>query len=221
MNKCAYLAEAIGTFTLVFIGAGCAALGFGGLTGVALAHGFVIITMAMALGSVSGGHFNPSVSLAMALRGALSWSKAVAYMLCQSVGAIIAALCLSYLLSTSNSELGMTMLNSQLTPMQGIMTETILTFFLVFVILRVSRIESNFPLVPFAAGLTLSFAILMGGPLTGASLNFARSLGPAVAMGQFCELWIYLVGPFLGSVIAWTLDCNCSCQKNCGCKKST
>src|SRR5215203_2616424 len=185
------LAEFIGTFALIFIGAGAGALGIGGLVGVALAHGFVVIGFAYSYGHISGTHI-----------------------VFQIVGGIVGALTLRWVLGGTGTGLGRTALARALevggttisiTPLIGVVLEAILTFFLVNAVMNAGI--SGKATIPggLAIGLTLAFCILMGGPLTGASLNPARSIGPAVATGDFTNLWVYLIGPALGGILAGVL----------------
>jgi aquaporin Z len=201
MNTKALLAEFIGTFALIFIGAGTAAVGVGGLLGVALAHGIVIISMAYAYGPISGAHVNPAVTLAVALRGNLKWSEAVSYWIAQFLGGIAAAATLLFILGGASSGLGATVPTS-VSPLQAIVLEALLTFLLVNVILHTTEAKNPTPPAGLAIGLTLAGAILFGGPLTGASLNPARTLGPALFTGTLDVFWIYLLGPAVGAILA-------------------
>jgi aquaporin Z len=208
------LAEFIGTFALIFIGAGSGALGIGGLVGVAFAHGLVVLGFAYAYGHISGTHINPAVTLGVWAAGKIDTARAVSYVVFQIVGGIVGALALRWVLGGTETGLGLTKLASGLsvgnatitiTPVIGVVLEAILTFFLVNAVMNAGI--SGKATIPggLAIGLTLTFCILMGGPLTGASLNPARSIGPAVATGNFENLWVYLVGPILGGVIAGLL----------------
>jgi len=208
------LAEFIGTFALIFIGAGAGALGIGGLVGVAFAHGLVVLGFAYAYGHISGTHINPAVTLGVWAAGKIDTGRAFSYVVFQIVGGIAAALALRWILGGAETGLGVTALASGLTvgnatititPLIGVVLEAILTFFLVNAVMNAGI--SGKATIPggLAIGLTLTFCILMGGPLTGASLNPARSIGPAVATGNFANLWVYLVGPILGGVIAGLL----------------
>ena len=208
------LAEFIGTFALIFIGAGAGALGIGGLVGVALAHGLVVLGFAYAYGHISGTHINPAVTLGVWAAGKIDGARAGSYIVFQIVGGIVGALALRWVLGGTETGLGGTHLAQGLsvngatiniTPLVGMVLEAILTFFLVNSVMNAGI--SGKATIPggLAIGLTLTFAILMGGPLTGASLNPARSIGPAVAMGDFTNLWVYLVGPALGGILAGVL----------------
>jgi len=208
------LAEFIGTFALIFIGAGAGALGIGGLVGVALAHGFVIVGFAYAYGHISGTHINPAVTLGVWAAGKIDAARAGSYIVFQIAGGIVGALVLRWVLGGTGTGLGMTQLAQSLdvhgttisiSPVVGVVLEAILTFFLVNQVMNAGI--SGKATIPggLAIGLTLVFCILMGGPLTGASLNPARSIGPAVAAGDFTNLWVYLVGPVIGGVAAGVL----------------
>ena len=207
------LAEFIGTFALIFIGAGAGALG-AGLVGVALAHGLVVLGFAYAYGHISGTHINPAVTLGVWAAGKIDAARAGSYIVFQIAGGIVGALVLRWVLGGTGTGLGMTQLAQSLdvhgttisiTPLIGVVLEAILTFFLVNQVMNAGI--SGKATIPggLAIGLTLVFCILMGGPLTGASLNPARSIGPAVAAGDFTNLWVYLVGPAIGGVAAGVL----------------
>ena len=208
------LAEFIGTFALIFIGAGAGALGIGGLVGVAFAHGLVVLGFAYAYGHISGTHINPAVTLGVWAAGKIDTGRAFSYVVFQIAGGVVGGLALRWVLGGTETGLGVTALASGLqsgnatitiTPMVGIVLEATLTFFLVNAVMNAGI--SGKATIPggLAIGLTLTFCILMGGPLTGASLNPARSIGPAVATGNFNDLWIYLVGPALGGIVAGLL----------------
>lgn len=198
------LAELVGTFTLVFIGAGAGALAAatgGGIVGVALAHGIALTVIVYSWGSISGAHVNPAVTFSLALVGRLEWAKAIRYWIAQLVGAAIAGYLLLFLLGTTGS-LGMTLPAASVSPLQAIVIEAVLTFFLVTAVFGSAVAERNGNAAGLAIGLVLAMDILMGGSLTGGSMNPARSFGPALALLRFESLWIYLVGPFLGGGVA-------------------
>jgi MIP family channel proteins len=208
------LAEFIGTFALIFIGAGAGALGLGGLVGVAFAHGLVVLSFAYAYGHISGTHINPAVTLGVWAAGKIDAGRAFSYIVFQIAGGVVGALVLRWVLGGPETGLGRTALASGLqvgnttitiTAAIGLVLEAILTFFLVNAVMNAGI--SGKATIPggLAIGLTLAFCILMGGPLTGASLNPARSIGPAVATGNFDDLWVYLVGPALGGILAGVL----------------
>lgn len=198
----ALVAELIGTFALIFVGAGAGALGVGGLVGVALAHGLVIVAFAYAYGEVSGAHLNPAVTIGLWVARQVDAARALAYVAAQVAGGVLGAFALRFALGGSESGLGATLLAPGVTASRGLFVEAVLTFFLVNTILNAAVAGRGGSHAGLAIGLTLTFAILAGGPLTGASLNPARTIGPAVATGNYADLWIYLVGPVVGAVVA-------------------
>ena len=204
------LAELIGTFTLVFIGAGAGAVleaNSAGTVGVALAHGLALMVIVYAWGSISGAHVNPAVTLGIAVAGHMEWSKAIAYWIAQLVGAIAAGYLLHWFLGPA-SNLGATI--GSLTPhgivdgdaLKVVVLEAVLTFFLVAAVFASGVHGRNGNMAGIAIGLVLSMDILMGGGLTGASMNPARTLGPAVATGDLSYVWMYFVGPLVGGAVA-------------------
>jgi aquaporin Z len=208
------VAELIGTFALIFIGAGAGALGIGGLVGVAFAHGLVVLGFAYAYGHISGTHINPAVTLGVLAAGKIDINRALAYIVVQILGGILGALALRWVLGGTATGLGATTLASGLSvgnttitidPTVGFVLEAILTFFLVNAVMNAGI--SGKATIPggLAIGMTLTFCILMGGPLTGASLNPARTIGPALATGNYSNLWVYLLGPALGGIAAGLL----------------
>jgi MIP family channel proteins len=202
MNTRALVAEFIGSFALIFIGAGTAALGVGGVVGVALAHGLVVLTFAYAYGHISGAYLNPAVAIGLWVAKQIDIVTATVYIVVQLLGAIVAGFALSFVLSNAGTDLGVTILANGVTPMQGLVLETILTFFWVNAVLNTAVSGKADNAAPVAIGLTLTLAMLMGGPLTGGSLNPARTLGPAIASGVFNDVWLYLAGPIVGAVLA-------------------
>lgn len=210
----AMIAEFIGTFALIFIGAGTGALGIGGLVGVALAHGLVVLGFAYAYGHVSGAHVNPAVTSALLAAGKIAPARALSYIVAQCVGGIAGAGALCWVLGGTATGLGATTLAQGLqvgattinvSPAVGLFVELVLTFFLANAVLNAGVSTKAGPPAGLSIGLTLTFCILMAGPLTGGSLNPARTLGPAVVTGNFANFWVYLVGPVLGGVIAGLL----------------
>jgi MIP family channel proteins len=201
------LAEMIGTFTLVFIGAGAGALAGPsdngtGVLGVALAHGLALVTCIYAWGHISGCHINPAVTFGLAITGKISPVKAVLYWLGQFVGAFGAAYLLLWLLGPE-STLGQT--KGTLTDTNAaktIVVEGVLTFFLVIAVFGSGVTGRNGNALGLAIGLILTMDILMGASLTGASMNPARTFGPALAMGDMSYMWMYLVGPLAGGGLA-------------------
>jgi len=200
MNSRALVAEFVGTFALVFIVAGAAAIS-GNLVAVAFGYGLVVLAFGYAYGHISGTHINPAVTVGLWVGKQIDSATAVAYIVVQLLGGIVGGLLLLLLLG-SESSLGATGLAGGVSPLQGLVLEAVLTFFLVNIIFNAAISGKAGNLAPIAIGLTLTFSVLMGGPLTGASLNPARTLGPAVASGNFADIWLYFVGPLLGGVVA-------------------
>jgi len=199
------LAELIGTFTLVFIGAGAGALAGangGGILAVALAHGVALMVIIYTWGAVSGAHVNPAVTFGLALAGKIDWMKAVFYSIAQFVGAALAAFLLAYLVGAASGLGATTGSLTETDPVKTIVVEAVLTFFLVTAVFGTAVSGRNGNAAGFAIGFVLLMDILMGGALTGASMNPARTFGPALATGDFSYLWMYLLGPLLGAAVA-------------------
>ena len=203
-----FIAEFFGTFTLVFIGAGAGALaGVSGIgqAGVALAHGIALMVIAYAWGGISGAHVNPAITASLALTGKISWGKAASYWVAQFAAAGAAAFLLKYLIGTDGN-LGSTSGSlTEVDPVKTVVVEAVLTFFLGIAVFASGVGGKNGNAAGAAIGLVLAMDILMGGSLTGASMNPARSFGPAIAMGDFTNLWMYFVGPTIGACIAGLL----------------
>ncbi len=212
----AALAELLGTFALIFFGAGAILsdafivyvenfpVGPGPLA-IALAHGLTITVMVCALGHISGGHFNPAVTLSMTLTKRLSVTHSLFYIVAQLLGAALAAFFLKAIFphEALPVKLGTPQLATTLSLAQGFFTEALLTFFLVFVIFG-TAVDARGPrlLAGLAIGLTLTLGILLGGPLTGGALNPARAFGPALAINFWEHHWIYWGGPMVGGALA-------------------
>lgn len=199
----ALVAEAVGTFALVFVGCGAimveAQSGALGDVGVALAFGLVIMAMIYAVGHLSGAHFNPAVSVAFAVARHFPWSSVGAYVAAQVAGAMAAALVLRGSLGDLAS-VGATAPAGSVA--QSFLWEVVLTFLLMFVITAVATdTRAVGEAAALAIGGTIGLAALVGGPVSGASLNPARSLGPAVASGDLGPLWIYLTAPVAGALL--------------------
>lgn len=205
------VAEGVGTFALMFIGAGAIVTneltgGAVGLLGIALAHALALAIMISAVGHISGAHINPAVSIAFAATGRMPWGTAFVYILAQLAGAVVAGLLLTAIFPADvwqSAKLGATMLHAEVSVGQGILIEAILTFFLVLAIFgtAVDRKGPN-QLAGFGIGTVLIFDILMGGPLTGASMNPARTFGSALVGGVWDNHLVYWIGPVLGGVVA-------------------
>lgn len=208
-NSKVFVAEFIGTFALVFIGAGAAIVGVGGLLGVALAHGLVVTVFAYTYGHISGSHINPAVTFGLALNNTIKWAQAGVYWVAQFAGAIIAAYVLKIIVDSVNlggiQAATTTGTLTEPAPFVAMGVEIILTFFLVNTILHTAVAGKGGEFAGLVIGLTLVFAILAGGPLTGASLNPARTFGPALVTGSFTDpmtYLIYFVGPLIGAALA-------------------
>ncbi len=199
-----YLAEFAGTFFLVFSGCGSMVIDQiapGQIThvGIALTFGLVVMAMIYATGHLSGAHLNPAVTLGFALCRHFSWKKILPYWLAQTLGAIAAAMVLKGLFGNVG-HLGATL--PRFNPWQAFVLEFFLTFFLMFVIMAVatdSRAVGEAAAI--AIGGTVGLEALFAGPISGASMNPARSIGPALISGTFENLWIYLLAPFIGAVL--------------------
>jgi MIP family channel proteins len=211
MDVKAAVAELIGTFTLVLIGAGAGTQAeHAGLVGVAFAHGLALMVIVYAWGSISGAHVNPAVTFGIAVAGRMDWPKAVSYWIAQLLGALAAAYLLQWIVG-HGTNLGATV--GSLTPMGGeqpvpgtsalkvIVLEGVLTMFLVIAVFASGVHGRNGNLAGVAIGLVLTMDILFGGPLTGASMNPARTFGPAVAGGDVSYVWMYFVGPLAGGAV--------------------
>ncbi len=205
------LAELIGTFALIFMGAGSILAdtltgGKVGLTGIAFAHGLAIATMVSATGHLSGGHLNPAVTGAFVLTGRLPARSGIVYLIAQLAGASLAA----FFLSASFPEavrraamLGTPALASDVSAGTGIVVEAILTFFLVFAVFG-TAVDARGPRAAggLFIGLVIAMDILAGGALTGAAMNPARAFGPALFSGAWTNQAVYWVGPLLGGAVA-------------------
>ena len=201
MEARAFAAELAGTFTLVFIGAGAVAVGAGGLLGAAFAHGFVVLAFSFAWGR-RAPHINPAVTFGLFVVGEVRAGLLPFYWTAQAAGGLLAALALELTVGGFTDSLGATVPAPGVSHGQTLVLEAILTFMLVTAILVTAVSGRGGDLGLAAIGLTLIFCILMGGPLTGASLNPARTLGPGLFTNTLDVFWIYLVGPFLGAALA-------------------
>ena len=216
------VAEFLGPFALTFIGAGSIMLSVtqgmkldgGTLVMIALAHGLAIGLMVAAAGHISGGHYNPAVTIALFVSGRIGAMKSVAYIIVQLLGATVAALLLKQLFDSSNATLANAIpsVNYGGSPdndfiivgkQNALILEIILTFFLVYVI-HGTAVDARGPaaIASLAIGLTITMDILMAGPLTGAAMNPSRHFGVALVDGTWKDGWIYWVGPIVGGVAA-------------------
>ena len=201
-------AEFVGTFALIFVGAGAVlvaapSLGAGNLE-VALAHGLVIAVMASAVGHISGGHFNPAVTLGFLVTGRLSPILAGAYWIAQFGGAIAGAALLKWIFTgEAQGNLGAPAVGPGIEPEAALIIEAILTFFLVWVIFATAADPRGTfkSIAGLAIGLTITFDVLLAGPLTGGAMNPARAFGPELLSNDWNDFWIWYVGPFAGGVL--------------------
>ena len=213
-------AEFIGTFWLVFGGCGAAVLAAGipdvgiGYVGVSLAFGLTVLTMAFAIGHISGCHLNPAVSLGLAVSGRFKFSELPAYVIAQVLGAIVAAYVLYWIASGAPG--GYDLANGLATngygehspsgySMQaGFVAEVVLTLVFLFVILGATDKRAPAGFGPIAIGLCLTLIHLISIPITNTSVNPARSTGPAFLVGDWAmaQLWLFWVAPLIGAAIA-------------------
>jgi MIP family channel proteins len=206
------VAEFIGTFTLVFIGTAAVMLGgAGGLIGIAFAFGLALAIMITAFAHISGGHFNPAVTLGFVVTRRIAAALAGVYWLMQFTGAVVASLLLWWIFpkeAIAPARLGAPLLNPLIGSGAGFALEGILTFFLVLAVFATAVDERGaFKAVAgFGIGLVLTMDILCGGPLTGASMNPARALGPELVYKVWeSYTWIYYAGPAVGAIFAAVL----------------
>jgi aquaporin Z len=200
-----FLGELIGTYAMIFAGTGAIVINAesgGAIThlGVALTFGLIVLAMIYTLGDVSGAHMNPAVTLAFAAAGLFPFTAVLTYLAAQFSGALLASLTLHFLFPQS-ANLGATLPAGA--PMQSFVLEVILSAILMFVILNVSHGAKEKGITAgIVVGSVIALEALFAGPISGASMNPARSLAPAIVSGQLQHLWIYLVAPVVGTLIA-------------------
>lgn len=210
-------AEFLGTFSLVFAGTGAIIINDltqGTIThaGVALTFGLVVLAMIYAVGDISGAHLNPAVSLGFAVSGRFPQSHLLPYLSAQCTGALVASLLLK-LLFPVHPHLGTTVPAGSWS--QSFLLEFLLTFILMFVIFCVSTGAKEKGITAgIAVGSVIAFEAMFAGPISGASMNPARSLGPAAVSLKWTALWIYLAAPSLGAV-ASVVACRCVQGSSC------
>lgn len=200
-----YYAEIIGTFALVFCGTGAIIIdqetsGVISHSGVAFTFGLIVMVMIYALGPISGAHLNPAVTIAFAVAKRFPAKQVLPYISSQAVGAVLASAVLRFLFA-NNKFLGATVPRGS--DLQSFVLETILTFFLMLVIIQVatgSKEQGMF--AGLAIGSTVLLEAMFAGPICGASMNPVRSFSPAVVSGHVEHLWIYLTAPVFGAVLA-------------------
>ncbi|MEP3276596.1 MAG: aquaporin Z [Stappiaceae bacterium] len=212
-------AEFLGTFWLVFGGCGSAVLAAAfpevgiGLLGVAFAFGLTVVTMAYAVGGISGGHFNPAISVGLAVAGRFPASQLLPYIIIQVVGAILASLVL-YVIASGNADFSLAggfAANGYgehspggYTLLSALVVEVVLTFFFLMIILGVTGPKGNAAFAGLAIGLALTLIHLISIPVTNTSVNPARSTGPALFVGGWAmsQLWMFWLAPMVGAILA-------------------
>lgn len=211
------VAEFLGTLALVFVGAGAVAvlgpqLGDQAVVGIALAHGLVLAIMVSNLGHISGAHFNPAVTVGVWVAGRIGTLRGLVYVVAQLVGAAAGAGLLRWALPRTiweQTALGLTQVNAAagISDGKAVLIEAVLTSFLVFTVFAAAVDERGAfgKVAGLTIGLVLTMDILVAGPLTGASMNPARTFGPALVVGEWSDFWVYVAGPFAGGIIAASL----------------
>ena len=198
------VAEFIGTFALVFVGVG--SLIYGDPVGVALAHGLVIAVMVSSFAHISGGHFNPAVTMGFLATRRITARLAVFYWLVQLGAASLAALLLKWVLphQTAGLHVGAPVVSTTIDSAKAVVIEAVLTFFFLWVIFgtAVDPRGTFKQIAGLAIGLTISLDVLMGGGLTGAMMNPARAFGPELVSGHWTNFWVWYIGPLAGGTLA-------------------
>lgn len=203
MNK--YIAEAIGTFALVFCGTGAIIIdgvsgGSLGVVGIAITFGLIVMAMIAAVGEVSGAHFNPAVTIGFWVSKRFESKEVLPYILAQAIGAFFASGVLRFLFPDSLT-MGETLPAGPW--LQTFILEIILTFFLMFVIIHVATGSKEQGIIAsIAIGATVLLEALFAGPITGASMNPIRSIAPAIVNMNLDHLWMYILAPVIGSILA-------------------
>ena len=197
------VAEFVGTFALIFVGGG--AVIYGDIVGAAFANGLVIAVMVSSVGHISGGHFNPAVTMGFLVTRRISGALASCYWLVQLGAAALAGLLLKWVLPAKpDIHLGAPTIDPAINAGQGVAIEAVLTFFLVWVVFAtaVDPRGTFKQIAGLAIGLTIVLDVLMAGGLTGGAMNPARAFGPQLAANDWANAWVWYVGPLAGGVIA-------------------
>ena len=199
-----YIAELIGTFALVFCGTGSIIIDdvTGGVVsnvGIGITFGMIVMVMIFAFGNISGAHINPAVTIAFAVTDRFDKKLVIPYIIAQLIGGLLASIVLR-LMFLDHDDLGTT------SPLgswyQTFIMEVILTYFLMLVILFVSQNRAVSQFTAIAVGATVMMEAIFAGPITGASMNPARSIGPAIVSGYSDDLWIYVLSTVIGALLA-------------------
>lgn len=218
-----YISEFIGTFSMIFCGTGAMTINEitgGEVThvGIAITWGLIVMSMIYAFGETSGAHFNPAVTIAFAYAKKFSWKEVPKYIVAQILGAFVASLILLFLFPTSEF-LGATI--PTIDVWRAFVLELLLTFFLMVVIINVSTGSKEMGVVAgIAIGAVVLLEAMFAGPITNASMNPARSLAPNIVSGNIQGLWLYIIAPILGALLAVVScklikDDNCCDDDNC------
>ena len=213
-----YISEFIGTFALIFCGTGAMTISeiTQGVdlnhTGVAITWGLIVMAMIYAFGEISGAHFNPAVTISFAYAKKFAWKEVPKYIIAQILGALLGSVLL-WLLFPTSEYYGATIPN--MIPWRAFILELLLTFFLMLVIINVSTGSKE---VGTMAGIAIGGVVLLeamfAGPMTKASMNPARSLAPAIVSGHYEHLWLYILAPILGALLA-VVSCKLVKDDNC------
>lgn len=212
-----YIAEVLGTFSMVFCGTAAMAINEvmnGAVThvGIGITWGFIVIAMIYAFGEISGAHFNPAVTIAFAYAKKFPWKEVPKYIVAQVVGAVLASVVVWYLFPDSET-LGGT--RTELVWHKAFVMEFLLTFFLMLVIINVSTGSKEIGVVAgIAIGGVVMLEALFAGPVTNASMNPARSFAPALVSGYWLNLWLYILAPIAGALVA-VMSCKWVKTDNC------
>ncbi|KAJ1376500.1 Major intrinsic protein [Sesbania bispinosa] len=210
------IAEFVGTYILIFAGCGAALINEKlplTIVGIAIVSGLALTVATYSVGHVSGGHFNPAVTIALAAVRKIQLKLVPTYVLCQLIGATVATLTLKVLYH-DKVDIGVTVTQylSSTSDLEALVWEFILTFILMLTICGAATDHRGYPhlkqskeLTGVAIGISVLISVIIAGPITGASMNPARSLGPAIVSGDYKNIWVFIIGPTLGAVSATIL----------------
>ncbi|KAI4339451.1 hypothetical protein MLD38_024395 [Melastoma candidum] len=198
------IAEAVGTYFVIFSGCGAVAVNkiYGSVTfpGICVVWGLIVMVMVYSVGHISGAHFNPAVTITFAIFRHFPWKQVPLYIIAQLLGSTLASGTLSLLFDVNeNAYYGTLPVGSQL---RSLILEMIISFLLMFVISGVATDNRSVgEMAGIAVGMTIMLSIFIAGPVSGGSMNPARSIGPAIVMHQYRGLWLYIIGPIVGTVM--------------------